>query len=1072
MKFFSVYKTFTALFIASTILAFFFILVPNTFAATITVDSTTGEAALDTECNFAEAIDSVNNGSDRGDCVAGTTDPYGTNDTIAFNIAGGGVQTIVFNAGIPGIVRPVVIDGLTQPDDGASGPASCGTTSNLSDRNLLVNLDFNNAGNLDLGSGSEGSSIQGVAIYGSSQSGIGIHNAGNTTISCNHIGLDVVGTSLPVNRNYYSGITGSYGSATPLQNVTIGGPTVGDGNIITGNLCAGVEMYEQKIVNMTLENNRVGTDISGLATLGNYEEGISFGSGNYIGGESQNIVIRSNIVAGNQAADYPNPTNCSQTGGGSEIDIQGYDNGILVLNQDLVIENNYVGVGSDGVTPLPSVISSVTGVFVREILGGNISNNLISNNSQQGLNIYNSQTIDITNNRIGTDATGMTLASNGFGGLMIIHGSDATITNNTIVDDNFASLVVLGEFGGAFGQSSDITIQNNTIGVASDGLTPLGNPMVSVQFLGTNNVLFGGTNPAQYNRVQSGTLAGVLLNDIQGLPWNIDNITILGNSMFNNNGMAIDFAIDTNTQSLGQAGLMDGPEENLGPNVNDIGDIDTGANDYLNYPVIYNASTDINGTPLDPFDDITTIDFYLDIGNDSISRDVRVEFFSNGNTGLGDTIPATLHGEGKDFIIACDITHSGSGVQTYNTTTEGCDLTVSSGEIISATATIIDNPLALDDLTKYGSTSEFGNTVVVESFGPDFGDAPDTYFTTATNNGPYHLIDGVTYLGSCVDADNGTLTNRTATADNATSESKSVGCAPGQDDEDGVTFPTTLDWGSIDNEITIEASVNGILNAWIDLDRNGVFDPTDQIVDNYTLNAGFNTIMFDIPAGSGYEPTYARFRFSTEDIQQLNKTQGESLTGEVEDYRIFFGIPPVTSSGGGSVNYACTDPEATNYDDSSFVRHKQSLCEYEYNAEIANNLNNGATQEGNVSADNNTCPIFTQHMKKGDRDGYTGQSKQESGISSTITEVKLLQQTLLEQGFNPGTIDGWYGIKTAQAVSQWQTKHYTQVLTPWNLTHATGFFYQSSERWMNELLGCDDVVTLDNGVTLTERYTG
>ncbi|MCB9809030.1 peptidoglycan-binding protein [Candidatus Nomurabacteria bacterium] len=183
-------------------------------------------------------------------------------------------------------------------------------------------------------------------------------------------------------------------------------------------------------------------------------------------------------------------------------------------------------------------------------------------------------------------------------------------------------------------------------------------------------------------------------------------------------------------------------------------------------------------------------------------------------------------------------------------------------------------------------------------------------------------------------------------------------------------------------------------------------------------------------------------------------------------------LPSASTSHGGSVRYLCQDPSATNYDDSNFGRHKQSLCEYEYNAEINSNLTEGSVQTGNVSAENNTCPIFTQHLKKGDRDGSTGQAKQEVGVSTIIKEVKLLQQTLLEQGFNPGTIDGIYGIKTAQAVGQWQTKHYTQVLTPWNLTHATGFFYQSSERWMNELLGCDDVVTLDNGVTLTERYTG
>lgn len=87
-------------------------------AATITVDSDVGEASPDALCNFGEAIDAINNGSDYADCAADITDPYGTNDTIAFNVNGGGVQTITFNSSIPTINQPVLIDGLTQPGGG------------------------------------------------------------------------------------------------------------------------------------------------------------------------------------------------------------------------------------------------------------------------------------------------------------------------------------------------------------------------------------------------------------------------------------------------------------------------------------------------------------------------------------------------------------------------------------------------------------------------------------------------------------------------------------------------------------------------------------------------------------------------------------------------------------------------------------------------------------------------------------------------------------------------------------------------------------------------------------------
>jgi parallel beta-helix repeat protein len=377
---------FTGLFIA-----------PTVFGATLTVNSTIGEQSVDGQCNFSEAISSIHAGVDQGDCIADITEPYGTNDRIEFNIGGGGVQTIIFNGGDTFITKPVIIDGITQP-----GGASCGTTTDLSDRNLLINLDFNNTTRLAFEYGSEGSHLRGVAIYGSSAAGVQIENEGNMTISCNHIGLDTQGDALlPLSkRNYFGGIAGWYLGPTALQNVTIGGPNVGDGNVITGNLCAGVEMYEQKLVNLTIENNRVGTDRAGLVALGNYEEGISLGSGSALGQESQNITIRDNIVGGNQASDYTSPTNCTQNEGGAEISFQGGSLGSAIQQIDLVFQGNFVGVGSDGITPLTFSASSQGGVGFSNITNLTIINNTISNNNGTGIGIYDSSIIDLTNNTI------------------------------------------------------------------------------------------------------------------------------------------------------------------------------------------------------------------------------------------------------------------------------------------------------------------------------------------------------------------------------------------------------------------------------------------------------------------------------------------------------------------------------------------------------------------------------------------------------------------------------------------------------------------------------------------------
>ena len=105
-------------------------------------------------------------------------------------------------------------------------------------------------------------------------------------------------------------------------------------------------------------------------------------------------------------------------------------------------------------------------------------------------------------------------------------------------------------------------------------------------------------------------------------------------------------------------------------------------------------------------------------------------------------------------------------------------------------------------------------------------------------------------------------------------------------------------------------------------------------------------------------------------------------------------------------------------------------------------------------------------MKVGDRDGAQALSRQGVGVSTTISEVARLQSELTQQGFYNGPVTGFFGSQTKAAVDAWQIAHKEEVLDPWGLQGPTGWFYQSSERWMNELNGCNDSVTLDIGVEL------
>lgn len=179
----------------------------------------------------------------------------------------------------------------------------------------------------------------------------------------------------------------------------------------------------------------------------------------------------------------------------------------------------------------------------------------------------------------------------------------------------------------------------------------------------------------------------------------------------------------------------------------------------------------------------------------------------------------------------------------------------------------------------------------------DYGDAPDfgsvgpgSYNTTAQNNGPAHRLGvaNAPYLGNCVDADDGTLNNVGADADDSHTSAFTVGtCAQPGDDEDGVTFTDPFVPG---NTAQFSVSAGGptacVLNAWVDWNNDGIFgnSPGEQIAADLTVPTGAPTVLSpSVPAGAVPGVTYARFRCSS--ATGIGPT-GPAPDGEVEDYRV------------------------------------------------------------------------------------------------------------------------------------------------------------------------------------------
>jgi len=170
------------------------------------------------------------------------------------------------------------------------------------------------------------------------------------------------------------------------------------------------------------------------------------------------------------------------------------------------------------------------------------------------------------------------------------------------------------------------------------------------------------------------------------------------------------------------------------------------------------------------------------------------------------------------------------------------------------------------------SDMAFAITSVMEDM--DFGDAPDDpYPTLLASDGARHLSDGVIYLGTKIDVEPDGQPTVGANGDDMNNLA----------DEDGVVFRTPLAVGQ-NATLKVLASVDGVLNVWLDANRNGSWaDGGDHVFINQNLIAGWNTLILNVPANAVVGNTYMRFRF---DSQGGLNYYGLAQNGEVEDYLV------------------------------------------------------------------------------------------------------------------------------------------------------------------------------------------
>lgn len=670
-------------------------------AATITVNSTADATTNDGTCTLREAITAANgnaaSGAAGGECGAGQVEP--TQDTIAFSIAGAGPHVITPGSDLPAITELVAVDGSTDVNPGPGDDeirldgANTVTTGldvegaagveirELSITRFIVGLDLadttdvevedshvgtneagaaslGNSGGIRLGSGTApatGASISSSVISGNSSYGVQIADSASdgNTITGNLIGTTPGGASALANGVGVTVIDGA-------DDTVIGGATLAEGNVVSGNTSTGIEVLAsatEPATGSTIQGNRIGTGIGGEAALPNTD-------GILLAGAVGQTTIRSNLISGNSDLGVRLTEAGIQVAAPSETTIA--DN-LIGTDKDGV---QGVGNGDGGVGLLTTTVASTGNVVGGETgltAGGACTGdcNVIADN---GSTLIDSGVLlggpdasgtEIVGNHIGVDVTGLAVLGNSgrsvnvaAGGTGIRVGSAAG--PNVIAGSGAEGIVLDGNAGG-------VSVQGNLLGVGSDGSTTLGTGSHGILVRDDSSFnLIGGTGAGEGNVIANSGDDGVRVGDTA------DANAIVGNSITASGGLGID---------------LFGPG---GPNANDgTGDPDTGPNELQNYPELTGAVT---GTS-------TFVGGRLDSEE---STSYRIEVFANS------TADASGYGEGETFLGAFTVTTDANGEAQFGAALAGI---AAAGDSIVATAT------ELGPAGQLQSTSEFSESV-------------------------------------------------------------------------------------------------------------------------------------------------------------------------------------------------------------------------------------------------------------------------------------------------------------------------------------------------------------------------
>jgi hypothetical protein len=433
--------------------------------------------------------------------------------------------------------------------------------------------------------------------------------------------------------------------------------------VISGNVAFGVLISSLDSRQNRVEGNYIGTDISGTSAIGN-------GTGVEIGNTA-----KSNEIGGSAAVPGTPPGNVISGNVQYGVRMQGGSGTSANL-----VRGNIIGASADGLAPLPNRLA---GVYLANVggntIGGSLAGdrNLISGNAfdanDRGVHCHECGSGNaVKGNWIGVAANGGSALPNGLGVVafgnggssspLIIGGTSAGDGN--VISGNLGSGIDHATFLSPTGKS---TILGNLIGVAPDGVTPMGNGSHGIDATkGTATV--GGTSGVTIGAC-TGACNTIRFNGGNGIRADADSL--LGNSVSDNADLGID----------------NGP---TGVTPNDTGD----ATLPQNFPLISYVAFDSGAGS-------STIQGTL---QSAAVTSYTIEVFANT---VADPSGA---GEGEVFLGRTTCLTDTSGTGSWSLTASGSPANV------SATAT-----------ANAGRTSEFSPILVdsdADGYGDDFDNCP------------------------------------------------------------------------------------------------------------------------------------------------------------------------------------------------------------------------------------------------------------------------------------------------------------------------------------------------------------